>query len=293
MQQLRISFQKWVVSLEAANYRPGVPCCCQQLETRLPPLPGALQVGRQLLASSSAAVGKGKVNRARLRAPPYYHHQPFSPTHHHHPHQRFPTHDQSQTSIILRIDKLSIKLPSLSPLPPPSKQHPRQQTSRRLSISLPFASRRTPHPLIPPPSHLPIFICDHARFRFLQLQPQCGAACPRRAPAEGDKHRYNHRWLYLRRRRCGEFGSNYLFIYLRFRTLTYCSFSPRLLPIPVPRPVPLLPTRTARSCTTLLPRFGVPVPVPPPIPSSRPPSSRPSSSCTLCRPAANPVSSPA
>jgi len=51
--------------------------------------------------------------------------------------------------------------------------------------------------------------------------------------------------------------------------------------------------RTARSCTTLPPRFGAPARVPLPIPSSPRPSSQATLSCTPCRRAASPASSPA
>lgn len=42
----------------------------------------------------------------------------------------------------------------------------------------------------------------NAGFRFLQLQPQCGTTCQRRASSQSHQHGHNHCRLYIRRRCC-------------------------------------------------------------------------------------------
>lgn len=75
------------------------------------------------------------------------------------------------------------------------------------------------------------------------------------------------------------------------KTLT--SYPRRSLQTLAPPPAPSLPTRTARSFTTLLRKYGAPAPARLLTPNSPPPSSPHSSSCTRSQPAASPESSPA
>jgi hypothetical protein len=108
---------------------------------------------------------------------------------------------------------------------------------------------------------------QHAWLRLLQLQPQCGATRPRRAPAQGDQHRNNHCRVHIRWRCGGELP--------RVAACVPWPFNPTLCPRSPPtheRPrARSSPTRTARSCTTSLPTSGAPAPAQPPTPSSQPP----------------------